>query len=188
MTPDTNPGTRVVVTRRERILILAIVVLVIIGSIVIGSIALRAADVGNVKLNVDKAGPREVEEQTEKAVLRDYAGAWRSLATALEQNNAGALGDLWAGFARQKFVDAIAQQQQSGVAVRYIDHGHQLNAVVYSPEGSALELHDTAQLERQVLDGATVIDSENVTVHYVVVMTPTTDHWQVRLLQSVPEF
>jgi hypothetical protein len=129
-----------------------------------------------------------VEDQTARAVIRDYGSAWQSMARALEQNNAAALGNDWIGFAREGVLSAIEWQRGSGVIVRYIDKGHKLEGIFYSPEGSALELHDTAQLERQVLDGGSVIHSEQVTAHYIAVMTPAADRWQVRVLQSVPGF
>jgi hypothetical protein len=155
--------------------------------------AARAADAhpavpARVELNAAQAGPREVEEQTERAVVRDYGAAWGALNETLERNQPERLQRLWAGFARQRVLAAIEQQQRSGVRVRYVDYGHRLSAVFYSPEGSALQLHDTAQMERQVLDGDTVVDAERVTLHYLVVMTPSSDRWQVRLLQSVPGF
>jgi hypothetical protein len=148
-----------------------------------------AAGLGEgVRLSVERAAPRQVEDQTEKAIIRDYGAAWAALGKALEQNRPEQLGDLWAGFARQNLVEAIRQQEQSGLRIRYLNNAHNLNAVFYSPEGSALELRDTAQLRRQLLDGDTVVTSEDLTVHYLVVMTPTADHWQVRILQSVPGF
>jgi hypothetical protein len=145
-----------------------------------------AAPGPRVQLNVDRTGPRGVEEQTRKAVLRDYGAAWAALGKALDQNRPDQLGDLWVGFARQQFLAAIAQQKSSGLRVRYLDNGHQLDAVFYSPEGSTLELHDTAQLQQELLDGDTVVQSQKGTAHFLVVMTPTADHWQVRILQSVP--
>ncbi len=150
--------------------------------------SLHATATANVQLSADHAGPREVEDTTEKAIVRDYGAAWQTMSKALEQNRPDLLGDVWVGVARNRLAQAIDQQKQSGVSVRYIDHGHKLDAVFYSPEGSALELHDTAQLERQVLDGGAIVDSQNVTEHYLVVMTPTSDHWQVRIFQSVPGF
>lgn len=178
----------IVISRRDRIVILIVVGLAILGTILVGAMVLRADATGGVQLNVSHAGPRAVEEQTERAILRDYSAAWKARAAALEHNDVGALGELWVGFARQDLSDAIAGQRQSGLSVRYRDQGHRADAVFYSPEGSALELHDTAELERQILDGATVIDSERVTAHYIVVMTPASDHWQVRALESVPSF
>jgi hypothetical protein len=145
-----------------------------------------AAPGPRVQLNVDRTGPRNVEEQTRKAVIRDYGAAWAALGKALDQNRPDQLGDLWVGFARQQFMAAIAQQKSSGLRVRYVDSGHQLDGVFYSPEGSTLELRDTAQLQQELLDGDTVVQSQNVTAHFLVVMTPSADHWQVRILQSVP--
>ena len=139
-----------------------------------------------VQLNVDNTSPRRVEEQTRKAVVRDYGAAWVALGKALDQNRPDQLGDLWTGFARQQFVAAIVQQKESGLRVRYVDNGHQLDGIFYSPEGRALELRDTAQLQQELLDGDTVVQSQKVTAHFLVVMTPTADHWQVRILQSVP--
>lgn len=160
---------------------------VFLALVTCAALALLAAPAqSNVQLNVARTGPREVEEQTAKSVTRDYAAAWQSMARALEENNPGALTDVWTGFARERLISAIDQQRQSGVSLRYVDRGHRLEGVFYSPEGSALELHDTAQLERQVLDGGAVIHSEQLTAHYVVVMTPTSDRWQVRVFQSVP--
>ncbi|MFB3916837.1 MAG: hypothetical protein ACE14M_08910 [Terriglobales bacterium] len=140
----------------------------------------------HVVLNADNVGPREVEETTGNAIVRDYAAAWKSLQRALEQNDASRLGNVWVGYAHDQLVNTIKAQTQSGLRTRYNDLGHKLEAVFYSPEGSAIELRDTAQLEIQVLDGSSLIHSEQVTVHYIAVMTPTSDHWQVRLLQEAP--
>ncbi len=42
---------------------------------------------GSVQLNSAAVSPREMEDNTEKAVLRDYTRAWQALATALAENN-----------------------------------------------------------------------------------------------------
>lgn len=183
-----NSQNAITVSRRDRITILVIVGTVVLAIILVTVVALHAADDGVVQLSVSQAAPRAVEEQTEKAILRDYAAAWQARNAALEAGNPSQLGDLWVGFARQDLTDAIAAQRQSGISVRFRDLGHRADAVFYSQEGSVIELHDTAQLERQVLDGATVVHSEQLTEHYIVLMTPTVDHWQVRELQAVPSF
>jgi hypothetical protein len=74
------------------------------------------------------------------------------------------------------------------VRTRYVDHGHKLEAFFYSPDGGALELHDTADLEIKVLDGNNLVHSERVTLRYIGLMTPAADHWEVRVLESVPSF
>ncbi len=139
-----------------------------------------------VQLDAANVGPRTVEDATEKAVVRDYAGAWQSLADALESNRTELLAPSFVGFARDQFRQAIAQQKQLGLRTRYVDRGHRLQAVFYSPEGASMELRDTAQLEMQVLDGNRVLYSRPLTAHYIVLMTPAADRWQVRLLQEIP--
>jgi len=144
-----------------------------------------AAPDPDVQLDASRTGPRVVEEQTANGIVRDYEAAWKALDEALEQNRPSLLGDLWTGFARQKWAEAIEQQKHSGVRVRYTVGQHRLTGIFYSPEGSALELRDAAQMEMQILDGETVVHSEPVTTEFLVVMTPTSDHWQVRMLQQV---
>jgi hypothetical protein len=51
-----------------------------------------------------------------------------------------------------------------------------------------IELHDTADYQLQVLDGSKTIHDEHVVVHYVVLMTPGSDRWVIRQMQSVSEF
>ncbi len=147
----------------------------------------RAADpLPAVQLNADNAAGRPVEELTKKSIARDYAKAWRTLAEALEQNRAGLLDNDFVGVAAEKFAGAVADQAKSGLRTRYIDHGHKLDVLFYSPEGLSIELRDTAHLERQVLDGDKVVHSEQVTAHFISLMTPTEVRWKVRLLQQVP--
>jgi hypothetical protein len=139
-----------------------------------------------VQLNVENGAGRPVEELTKTAVARDYAKAWRSLSEALEQNRAELIDNDFVGVAEEKFASAVADQAKAGLRTRYIDHGHKLDVLFYSPEGLSIELRDTARLERQVLDGDKVVHSEQVTTHFISLMTPTEVRWKVRLLQEVP--
>ena len=82
----------------------------------------------------------------------------------------------------------LQEQEKSGLATRYVDHGHQVSATFYSPEGSAVQLQDTAQLEIQLLDGRKVVSSKNVTRKYVAVVSVVEDSWKVRVLDGVQEF
>jgi hypothetical protein len=52
-----------------------------------------AASAPEVSLNVQNAAPRQVEEATQKAVVRDYATAWQAITEALDR--------------RGKFLEAI---------------------------------------------------------------------------------
>jgi hypothetical protein len=145
---------------------------------------LAAGNSPSIELNTAGVAPRQVEDSTEQAVTRDYAKAWQVMSQAREQNRPDLLNAMFVGTAKDEIAQAIKDQQKTNVRLRCIDHGHNLQAVFYSQEGSALQLRDTAQIETQVLDGGSVVHSETATVHYVVLMTPTSDHWQVRMLQE----
>ncbi len=144
----------------------------------------NAAAGPQVELNVSGVAPRQVEDTTEQAIARDYAKAWQAMDSAREQIDPSLLGSAFVGVAKDELEQAIRDQQKSNLHVRYIDHGHKLQAIFYSQEGSALQLRDTASIETQVLDGDKVVQSDNATVNYIVVMTPAADHWQVRMLQG----
>ena len=152
------------------------------------SISCFAADAPQVQFDTSHIGPRQMEDVTGRNIPRDWGRAWRTLAVALEQNRPDLLGRYFTGFAQQKLAAAIATQVKTGLRTRYIDHGHKLAAYFYSPDGGALELHDTADLEIQVFDGNDLVHSDRVTLHYIGLMTPAADHWEVRLLESVPSF
>jgi hypothetical protein len=151
--------------------------------------SLRAADASaKVQLNVDKAGPRAVESQTEQVILRDYRAAWTSLAQALEFNTLDPLDGPFAGNAKKWLTDSVTSQRSTGLSSRYSDQNHKLEAVFYAPEGDVIELHDTAEYQLQVSDGGKSIQDQHMIVHYVVLMTPAADRWVIRQLQAVPQF
>jgi len=147
-----------------------------------------AASAPAVSLNTANAGPRALEDTTEKAVARDYATAWQAMAEALDQNRADLLSGNFIGAAKDKLTATIEEQQKSGLHQRILDQGHQVDLVFYSPEGSAIEVHDRARLQLQLLDGSKVIHSEDATVHYVALLTAAENAWKVRVLQAVPSF
>lgn len=145
-----------------------------------------AAETPNITLSVANVGPRQVEEPTQNAIVRDYGRAWAAMARAMEENNPSALGEIWVGNAKEKLLASIDAQKNAGMTSRIVDRGHKLQAVFYSAEGSALQLRDTATVETQVLDGNNVVATDTATVNYIVLMTPAADGWQVRILQAVP--
>ena len=150
---------------------------------------LSAAETGfAVVLDASQSQPRHVEETTMASVQRDYGHAWHSMAAAMEENKVALLGSDFVGLAKEQLSQAIAEQGKSGLKRRYIDHGHQVRVVFYSPDGSAMELQDTVRLEIQLLDGGKVVFSDQGTFHYLALMTPAENSWKVRLLESVPGF
>ena len=142
----------------------------------------------SISLNVQNAGPRTVEDTTERSVARHYAAAWKAMEQALDQNRTDLLGPNFTGTANDKLTASILQQRKSGLHQRIVDKGHNVEAVFYSPEGSAMELHDTAQVQLQLMDGGNVIHSEDATLHYVVLLTAAENSWKVRVLEAVPAF
>ena len=146
-----------------------------------------AADQGASKLTFSNAEPREVEDTTQQAVARDYSAAWKSLSQALEQNRANLLNANFVGVAREKFGQAIADQQKNGLRRRYIDRGHSAQVIFYSVDGSSMQIRDTAQFEIQLLDGEKVVSSETATVNYIALLTPAENSWRVRVLEAVPQ-
>ncbi len=171
----------------RRIVFFSLVILALCATVPLVRQMRAAATDRHITLDVNNAGPREFEDQTQKSIVRDYGRAWNTLETALENNNAKVLDQYFVGVAKDKLAQAVAQQQKSGVRVHYVDHGHALQAVFYSPEGSAIEARDTAQLELQVLDGSKVVHSEELTQSYLVLFTPAEDRWKVRLLETLPK-
>jgi hypothetical protein len=140
-----------------------------------------------VQLNVKNAQPREVEDVTQTAIVRDYTLAWQAISTSLANNTLQPLNDNFAGFALDKFTQRVKEQKQNGLKTRIIDHGHKVDAIFYSPDGAAIELKDTASIETQILDGGTVIHSDQAQIHYYAVMTGAEDRWKVRVLESTAQ-
>lgn len=139
-------------------------------------------------LSVQNAGPRSVEDTTQRSVARDYAAAWKAMTAALDQNRTDILAANFTGTASDKLIASVLEQRKSGLHQRILDKGHNVEAVFYSPEGSAMELHDTAQVQLQLMDGGNVIHSEDATLHYVVLLTAAENSWKVRVLEAVTAF
>jgi hypothetical protein len=139
-----------------------------------------------VHLDADGLAPRPIEELTGTTIVHHYAQAWSDLALALDSNRSDALGEEFTGFAKDRLVQRIKDQQQTGVHVRIMDHGHQLKALFYSTDGTAMQLLDRAQLEIQTFDGNNLLDTQNATHEYMVLMTPGADRWYIRDLEEVP--
>jgi len=137
-----------------------------------------------VQLNIASTTPRAVEDSTQQAIVRDYSAAWQGMGTALANNSIGPLNENFTGYALDKLTERVKEQTQNGLKTRIVDHGHKVDAIFYSSDGSAIELKDTATLETQVLDGDTVIHSDQSQVHYYAVMTGAEDRWKVRVLES----
>ena len=138
-----------------------------------------------IHLDAEGLTPRPIEQLTGTTVARHYAQAWSDLAEAMDSGRASLLGDEFVGFAKDRFTKRIKEQNGTGLHVRIIDHGHQLKAVFYSSDGTAMQLIDRAQLEVQTFDGSRLLDTDNTPREYMVLMTPGADRWYIRDLEEV---
>src|SRR5437764_806870 len=121
-------------------------------------------------------------------IVRTYSSAWKNMEGALQQNRPELIDESFVGYAHDKLLSQVQEQKKNGLATRYVDDGHQVSATFYSPEGSAVQLQDTAQFEIQLLDGSNVVSSQKVTRKYIAVVTVVEDSWKVRVLEGVQDF
>jgi len=151
------------------------------------AIAQSSAPIQLPQVHLDAEGlvPRPIEQLTGTTVAHHYALAWRDLAVALESGRTDALGEEFVGFAHDRLTRRIGEQEQAGLHVRIVDHGHNLKAVFYSSDGTAMQLLDQAQLEIQTFDGDKLLNTQNAPHEYIVLMTPGADRWYIRDLEEV---
>lgn len=147
--------------------------------------AVRAASLPKVVLHAESLAPRSIEQRTGEMVTHSYAQAWQDLASCVDGNRTDLLNDFFTGEAKTRLVQLVAGQRKSGLRTHYEDHGHEVKAVFYSPDGGEMQLEDTAQVEMQVFDGQKMIYSSTSPRKYLVLMTPGADRWYVRSLESV---
>ena len=148
-------------------------------------VALAASSLPRVTLSAEALSPRPIEQRTGEAVTHDYAQAWQDLAICLNSNRTDLLGDYFAGEAKRRITSRITDQKSSSLRTEYVDGGHHVKAVFYSVDGGEMQLEDQAQLEVRVFDGDKLISTTNSTQKYLVLMTPGSDRWYVRFLESV---
>jgi hypothetical protein len=149
-------------------------------------VSVQAASLPRVVLSAESLAPKPIEQRTGETVTHDYAQAWQDLAAALEANRTDLLSDYFTGQARLRFTQRIKEQRNSGLRTRYQDNGHHVKAVFYSVDGGEMQLEDEAQLEVQIFDGDKLIYSSNAPQKFLVLMTPGSDRWYIRFLESVP--
>src|SRR5438270_11611588 len=71
-----------------------------------------------VQLSTKNAQPREVEDVTQNAIVRDYTLAWQAISTSLANNTLQPLNENLAGFALHKLTQRVKDQQQNGLTTR----------------------------------------------------------------------
>src|SRR5437868_1248491 len=73
-----------------------------------------------VRLDISKATPRDVEEQTQASVVREYGKAWQTLEQSLEENRADLLNANFVGYALDRWVQTVKAQNSAGLSRRVV--------------------------------------------------------------------
>lgn len=129
-------------------------------------------------------GPRELQDQTAKAVVQDYLDSWKSMGKALDQNLPDLLDRDFVGAAKDKLAATIKQQSAAGVHTTYRDRSHDVQILFYSPEGLSIQLADNVEYDVQLTKDGKSLGTQQVKTRYIVVLTPSEVRWRVRIFQS----
>ena len=171
--------------RRPGLFLLTLVSCIAVATVGLTLGVFASADLPRVTLSADSLAPRPIEQRTGTAVAHDYAQAWHDLALCLDANRTDFLDDHFAGEAKRRLALRIEEQKTAHLRTRYLDVGHKVKAIFYSVDGGEMQLLDQAQLEVRVFDGDKLVSTSTSTQKYIVLMTPGSDRWYVRFLQSV---
>jgi len=152
------------------------------------AVAAFGADQASVRVEPSKLqGPRELQQQTAKAVIQDYLDSWVALNKAMSQNQPDLLEKGFIGAAQDTLAATIKQQQSNDIRTVYQDKSHDVKILFYSPDGLSIELTDAVQYDVQLFDHDKAIGSAQVRTQYIVVLTPTEVRWRVRIFQAQPQ-
>ena len=162
--------------------------LIVLAVLFGGAAAAYAADEPTVRVEPSTLqGPRQLQEQTAKAVVQDYLESWVAMGNALSQNRPDLLSKGFIGAAQDKLAATIKQQQSEGLRTVYRDKSHDVKILFYSPDGLSIQLADAVQYEVQLYDHDKAVGTEQVRARYIVVLTPTEVRWRVRIFQAQPQ-
>ena len=170
---------------RWRVILFTAVAAVSLAAIFSTVLAIASPALPRISLSADALEPRPIEQRTGEVVTHDYAQAWQYLAICLDENRTDLLADYFTGEAKRRLAQRVGEQRASHLRTRYLDGGHKVKAVFYSVDGGEMQLEDEAQLEVRVFDGDKLISTSTTKQKYLVLMTPGSDRWYVRFLQSV---
>ena len=158
------------------------------SALVCASIILSAVMVAaQPEVTVDTSqfeGPRQLEDQTKAAAIRDYLESWQGMDEAFQQDQPALLDEDFIGTAKDKLTDAIDEQAKAEISTRYQDRAHHIQFLFYSPEGLSIELMDDAEYDVQVFDHDKPVSTVPVSARYIVVLTPAEVRWKVRVMQA----
>lgn len=129
--------------------------------------------------------PRPLEPQTEQAAVRDYVQSWEAMDGAFAQNRADLLSADFVGGAMEKLSGTIKEQSAIGIRTQYQDISHNIQFLLYSPEGLSIEFIDEVKYDLQVFDHGHLVATRHEKERYLVMMSPSEVRWRVRVFQAL---
>ena len=160
----------------------------ILISALAGAVSAFAADEPSVRVQTPHLkGPRQLQEQTANAAVRDYIESWTSMSKALQGNRPELLDRDFVGTAREKLASTIKEQNAAGVHTVYRDRSHDVQILFYSPEGLSIELADSVEYDVELFQADKSVATQHVHTNYIVVLTPSEVRWRVRIFQAQAE-
>lgn len=132
-------------------------------------------------------GPRELKNETAEAVVRDYLQSWQDMRAAFGQNRADLLRPDFVGTAADKLAATIRQQAAIGIQTHYRDLSHDIQIVLYTPEGLSVQLIDNVVYDEQIVEQGKILTTQRIHARYIAVLTPAELRWRVRLFQATPK-
>src|SRR6185437_17039273 len=96
-----------------RFLLLAAAAALVIGAgIPVISNVSAAGDTVQVRLDASHIQPRPLEQLTGQAIVKQYSQSWKDMETALAENRPGVLDESFVGYAHDKLLSQIKEQQK----------------------------------------------------------------------------
>ena len=113
-----------------------------VGFLAVACLFGSAQSIPQVHLDAEGLAPRPIEELTGNTIAHHYAFAWRDMASALESGQVGEIGEEFTGFAKDRLMRRIAEQQKR--LGRPAHRDERLGEAL-----KASDLRSPSQLERQ---------------------------------------
>lgn len=117
---------------------------------------------------------RPVEPDTRRFVESAWVRGWAGVDAAQRSGDRSEVTARFVG----PLVDQVAQTARPSAPAALTQHGHELEVVFYSLDGSVMALSATSEIERQLLGGPSLRSTEQ----YQVVMLLSDGNWRIQHL------
>src|ERR1700757_4606425 len=102
-----------------RLLVFALTFALVVGlALPLISKVLAAGETVQVRLDASQIQPRPLEQLTGQSITKTYSNAWKNLETALAENRTDLIDESFVGYAHDKLLSQVNQQQKTGLSTR----------------------------------------------------------------------